>query len=68
MRQIKKTYKRGILKKLFIKLCRLLGYELINQADMSFVTSTNKENASIIGNKSITLPLGEITIKRKIHS
>ena len=68
MRQIKKTYKRGILKKLFIKLCRLLGYELINQADMSFVTSTNKENASIIGNKSITLPLGEITIKRKIHN
>ena len=68
MRQIKKTYKRGILKKLFIKLCRLLGYELINQADMSFVTSTNKENASIIGNKSITLPLGEITIKRKIQS
>ena len=68
MRQIKKTYKRGILKKLFIKLCRLLGYELINQADMSFVTSENKENASIIGNKSITLPLGETTIKRKIQS
>ena len=49
MRQIKKTYKRGILKKLFIKLCRLLGYELIDQSDMSFVTSINKENASISG-------------------
>ncbi len=68
MRQIKKTYKRGILRKLLVKICRLLGYELINQADMSFVTSENKENASIIGNKSITLPLGETTIKRKIQS
>ena len=45
---------RGILRKLLVKICRLLGYELINQADMSFVTSENKENASIIGNKSIT--------------
>ena len=68
MRQIEKTNKKGILRKLFIKLCRLLGYELIDQADISFATSLNKESASIIGKKSITLPLGEIKIKRKIHS
>ena len=68
MRQIEKTNKKGILRKLLIKLCRLLGYELIDQADMSFVTSLNNKNASIIGNKSITLPLGEIKIKRKIKS
>ena len=46
----------------------MLGYELIDQSDMSFITSLNKENASIIGKKSITLPLGEIKIKRKIRS
>ena len=68
MRQIEKTYKKGILRKLLIKICRLLGYELIDQSDMSFVTSINKENASIFGKKSITLPLGEIKIKRKIRS
>tara|TARA_B100001057_G_C22743248_1_gene908674 strand:- start:122 stop:1150 length:1029 start_codon:yes stop_codon:yes gene_type:complete len=68
MRQIKKTYKKGVLRKLFIKVCRLLGYELIDQADMSFVTSLNSKSASITGNKSITLPLGEIKIKRKIQS
>ena len=68
MRQIEKTYKKGVLRKLLIKICRLLGYELIDQADMSFITSFNKENASVIGNKLITLPLGEIKIKRKIQS
>ena len=68
MRQIEKTYKKGVLRKLLIKICRLLGYELIDQADMSFVTSLNNRNASKIGKKSITLPLGEIKIKRKIDS
>ena len=68
MRQIKKTYKKGVFKKLFIKLCRLLGYELIDQADMSFATSAVQESPSILGNKSITLPLGEIKITRKIKS
>ena len=68
MRQIKKTYKKGVFRKLLVKLCRLFGYELIDQADMSFITSDSKEDASIIGTKSITLPLGEITIKRKIQS
>ena len=68
MRHIEKTYKKGIFRKLFVKICRFLGYELIDQADMSFVTSLNKDSASIIGKKSITLPLGEIKIKRKVQS
>ena len=68
MRQIEKTNKKSIFKKLLIKLCRMLGYELIDQADMSFATSKDKKNASIIGRKSITLPLGEVKINRKIES
>ena len=68
MRQIEKTYKKGLLRKFLIKICRLLGYELIDQSDMSFITSLNKESASIVGKKSITLPLGEIKNKRKIRS
>ncbi len=66
MRQIEKKYKKGLLGKLFIKLSRLLGYELIDQSDMTFATSLGHDNASVIGNKSITLPLGEIKITRKI--
>ena len=67
MKQINKTKKTGILRKFFIKLSRLLGYELIDQSDLTFVTSTNN-NPSKIGKKSITLPLGEIKISRKVKS
>jgi hypothetical protein len=68
MRQLNKTKKKGIFKKLFVKLSRLLGYELIDQADMSFVTSKNLKNPSISGRKSITLPLGEVKITRKVQN
>ncbi len=68
MRQLNKSKKKGILKKFFVKLSRLLGYELIDQADMSFVTSKDIKNPSISGKKSITLPLGEVKITRKVQS
>ena len=67
MKQISKTKKTGIIRKFFIKIARLLGYELIDQADLSFVTSS-KENPTAIGEKTITLPLGEVKITRKIQS
>ena len=68
MRQLNNTKKKGIFKKLFVKLSRLLGYELIDQADMSFVTSKSLKNPSISGKKSITLPLGEVKITRKVQN
>ena len=68
MRHLNKSKKKGIFKKLFVKLSRLLGYELIDQADMSFVTSKDIKNPSISGKKSITLPLGEVKITRKVQS
>ena len=68
MRQLNNTKKKGIFKKLFVKLSRLVGYELIDQADMSFVTSKDLKNPSISGKKSITLPLGEVIIKRKVQN
>ena len=68
MRQLNDTKKKGIFKKLFVKLSRLLGYELIDQADMSFVTSKNLKNPSISGKKTITLPLGEVKITRKVQN
>ena len=62
--------KKSIIKKLFIKFCKIMGYEIIDQNN--FVSPTlNKElndNLSILNDKSIILPLGEVKISRKISS
>ena len=58
------------MKKIFIKLAKALGYEIIDQNN--FISPTlNKElneDLSIINNQSIVLPLGEVKITRKINS
>ena len=62
--------KRNIFKKLFIKICKILGYEIIDQAE--FVSPTLEknlnDNLSTINDKSIVLPLGEVKITKKIKS
>ena len=59
---------KNSLKKLFIKLSRKLGYEIIDQNN--FVSPTlNKElneDLSQFNHKSIVLPLGEVKITRQI--
>ena len=58
------------MKKFFIKICKFLGFEIIDQNE--FVSPTlNKElneDLSIINKKSIVLPLGEVKITRKVNS
>jgi len=58
------------MKKIFIKIAKLLGYEIIDQNN--FISPTlNKslnEELSILNNKSIVLPLGEVKITRKVKS
>ena len=60
---------KNSLKKLFIKLSRKLGYEIIDQNN--FVSPTlNKqlnEDLSKFNQKSIVLPLGEVKITRHIN-
>ena len=68
MRQTNKTKKSGVLRKLFAKISRLMGYELIDQSNLSFVNSSDENNPSIVGKKIINLPLGELKITRKIKS
>ena len=60
--------KSKLLKKIFIKFCRILVYELIDQSNFYVPTQNKKlnDNLSIQGNKSITLPMGETKITRKI--
>ena len=61
--------KKSIIKKLFIKLSKLLGYEIIDQNEFYSPTLEKKidENLSNI-DKSIVLPLGEVKLTRKVKS
>jgi len=62
--------KKSIIKRLFIKLSKTLGYEIIDQCNFISPTLQKElnEDLSIINEKSIVLPLGEVKITRKINS
>jgi len=70
MKKIENNKKTNFLKKLFIKLCRLLGFEIIDQSNFSSPTLQKSLDKilSIQGKKSITIPLGQVDIKKKIKS
>ena len=70
MREIKRSKKTSFSKKIFIKICRLLGYELINQSTLELpVSNKNYSNhISIPGKKSFSLGLGETSITRKVEA
>ena len=69
MKKIDKT-NSNFLKKLFIKICRMFDFEIIDQANFNSPTLNKSlnETLSIQGKKSITIPLGQIDIIRKIQS
>ena len=69
MKKIKNTGKTNFLKKIFIKLCRLFGFEIIDQSNFNSPTLNKdlNETLSVQGKKSITIPLGQINIKNKIN-
>ena len=66
----KKIIKKSFFKKSFIKIARKLGYELIDQSDLTVITKNKniRENLSEFNIKNITVPLGEIKIQRKIKN
>ena len=70
MKQIDNVNKSNFLKKIFIKICRIFGFEIIDQAN--FTAPTLEKNLNDIlseaGKKSITVPLGQIKIDKKIKS
>ena len=55
--------KKSIIKKLFIKLSKVLGYEIIDQSDFSSPTLQKElnEDLSIINEKSINIILANET-------
>ena len=58
------------MKKLFIKLAKLFGFEIVDQNQFSSPTLNRElnEDLSTINEKSIILPLGEVKISRKVKS
>ncbi len=58
------------MKKLFIKIIKLLGFEIIDQNKFLSPTLDKELNKdlSVINEKSIILPLGEVKISRKVNS
>ena len=70
MKKIQNSRNTSFLKKIFIKLCRIIGFEIIDQANFKSPTlkKSLNETLTIQGKKSITIPLGEIKITRKINS
>ena len=61
--------KKNILKRIFVKIIKSLGYEIIDQNEFRSPTlnkDLNQQLSSI--NKSIVLPLGEVNLTCKISS
>ena len=66
----KTYYKKNFFSKLFVKIIRKFGYEVIDQANLEIpgIDKSINENLSKSGLKSITIPLGSTKIKDKIKS
>ncbi len=61
--------KTNILKKLFVKIIKALGFEIIDQNQFKSPTLGKELNQQLSNiNKSIILPLGEVKLTRKISS
>ncbi len=70
MKEIKNNNKKSFIKKIFIKISRFFGYEIIDQNNFEIPTLNKSLNdeISILGNKSINLPLGEVKITRPVKA
>ena len=70
MKIIKNSKENSFLKKIFVKLCRILGFEIIDQNTFKIVTLDKKANEEIstIGKSSIILPLGKVEITRPVKA
>ena len=70
MKTIKNINKPSFLKKLFVKLCRVIGFEIIDQSNL-YLPTLNKlasQNLTSLGEKNISIPLGKTKISREVKS
>ena len=65
-----KINQNNFIKKILIKVIRKLGFEIIDQNNLTVPTSEKKldDNLNILNKKNIVLPLGEVDINRKVEN
>ena len=65
-----KTIKSNLLKRLFIKICRIFDFEIIDQGNLHLpiIDKKSPEILSKIGYQSLVLPMGKVKITRKVKS
>jgi len=70
MKEQNKSIRSSPFKKIFVKICRIFGYEIIDQSNFYVPTQEKSlnQNLNIQGKKSINLPLGEIKISRNVKA
>ena len=70
MKKINNTNKSNLIKKLFVKLCRLIGFEIIDQSNLNLPVSNRSttDNLGHLGRNIISIPLGETKISRAVKS
>jgi hypothetical protein len=70
MKKVNNTKKNSLIKKLFIKLCRIIGFEIIDQSNLNLPVSSKSatDNLADLGKKIISIPLGETKISRPVKS
>ena len=70
MKSQNKNSKSNIFKKIFIKVCRLFKFEIIDQGSLYLPVSDKftHEQLSTAGERSLTIPMGIINITRPIKS
>ena len=70
MKKIENTKKTNFFKKIFIKICRIIGFEIIDQSNFNSPTLGKdlSDILSVQGKTSITIPLGQINIKKRVKS
>ena len=70
MKKLENSKKINLFKKIFIKICRIIGFEIIDQSNFTSPTLGKDLNETLSeqGKKSITIPLGQVNIKKKVKS
>ncbi len=70
MKSQKKVDKSNLLKKIFIKICRLFNFEIIDQGNFYLPVSDKygSENLSLQGERALSIPMGTVNIIRPVKS
>ncbi len=70
MKRQKQNPKSSLLKKIFVKICRKLDFEIIDQGNLHLpvINKSGENNLSTIGKESLLLPMGRTKITRPIKS